>query len=566
MKNRRITLAERTTIIVALLALQMQVTAQRMWVNELHYSGSGTGGAFVEIVMAADFTSELANIRIELYNGADGGSYGTHELSTFAAGATANGFAVFHKEIPNLQNTPPAGIALIFNDVPIQFLSYGGTFKALDGPASGYVSADIGVTEDANTPADQSLQLGGTGDRYEDFSWNDPQVATPGAFNANQDIALPDIQMNLTDATTATPASPADTITYTLEIANNGPGDATNISLDRTGDANTELLAESFSSTAVAIPASFLTVLEDEPAMLTLRGVDPDGDLLTFTIVESPANGDLTGLANQANTEATVTFTAITDFSGSDQFAFAVADDDNNRDTSLVEITVRPVNDAPVFEAGGDVIVPEDAGAQSLAWATGISAGAANETDQNLTFIILSNSRADLFAGAPNLAPDGTLSFAPQADSSGTATLEVQLQDDGGTANGGVDASPIVNFTITVQPVNDAPSFTAGADIAIETINEAQTIPDWASAITAGPPDETGQMLAFVVVSNDNPALFEELPQVTSDGTLSFKPALDATGSATIGLQLQDDGGTENGGENLSTIQNFVITLNPAGE
>jgi hypothetical protein len=73
-------------------------------------------------------------------------------------------------------------------------------------------------------------------------------------------------------------------------------------------------------------------------------------------------------------------------------------------------------------------------------------------------------------------------------------------------------------------------------------------------------------MLAFVVVSNDNPALFEELPQVTSDGTLSFKPALDATGSATIGLQLQDDGGTENGGENLSTIQNFVITLNPAGE
>jgi len=558
------TLAERITILV-LLALQMQVTAQRMWLNESHYNGSGTVDAFVEVVIATEFTSELANIQIELYNGADGGSYGTHELSTFTAGTTANGLAIYHKEISNLQSTHPAGIALIFNNIPIQFLSYGGTFKALNGAASGYVSADIGVTEDANTPQGQSLQLGGTGNRYEDFTWNAPQAATPGALNANQSIALPDIQMNLTDATTETPASPENTIAYTLEMVNNGSGDANNIVLDRTGDPNAAILPESFSSTAVAIPARILTILEDEPAVLTLKGIDPDGDLLTFTIVESPANGDLTGLASQTNTEATVTFTAITDFSGSDQFAFAVADDDNNRDTSLVDIVVQPVNDAPGFGAGGDVIVPEDAGAQSIAWATDISAGAANESDQNLNFNSLSNSNADLFASTPSIAPDGTLSFTPQADSSGTTTLEIQLQDDGGTANGGVDVSQVVNFTITIQPVNDAPNFAVGTDISIVTINETQTIPNWASNITAGPPNEAGQMLSFNIISNDNPDLFEEAPQVSSDGTLTFKPALDATGSATIGLQLQDDGSTENGGENLSTIQNFVITLNPPG-
>ena len=39
--------------------------------------------------------------------------------------------------------------------------------------------------------------------------------------------------------------------------------------------------------------------------------------------------------------------------------------------------------------------------------------------------------------------------------------------DNGGTANGGVDASPTQTFTITVTSVNDAPSFTKGADVTV---------------------------------------------------------------------------------------------------
>jgi hypothetical protein len=52
-------------------------------------------------------------------------------------------------------------------------------------------------------------------------------------------------------------------------------------------------------------------------------------------------------------------------------------------------------------------------------------------------------------------------------------------------------------FTITVNAVNDVPVFTKGSD---QTVNEdagAQTVNSWASPVSAGPIDETGQTLTL---------------------------------------------------------------------
>lgn len=51
----------------------------------------------------------------------------------------------------------------------VQFLSYGGTFTAVGGPAAGQMSTDIGRVENTNTPVGSSLQLTGDGSRYSDF-------------------------------------------------------------------------------------------------------------------------------------------------------------------------------------------------------------------------------------------------------------------------------------------------------------------------------------------------------------------------------------------------------------
>ncbi|PWG73556.1 hypothetical protein DF186_22465, partial [Enterococcus hirae] len=80
------------------------------------------------------------------------------------------------------------------------------------------------------------------------------------------------------------------------------------------------------------------------------------------------------------------------------------------------------------------------------------------------------------------------------ADANGSATVTVQVQDDGGTANGGVDLSVAQMFTITVNAINDAPSITLAGN---QTVNEDagnQSVAMFATMfLPGGGADESGQ-------------------------------------------------------------------------
>ena len=82
------------------------------------------------------------------------------------------------------------------------------------------------------------------------------------------------------------------------------------------------------------------------------------------------------------------------------------------------------------------------------------------ESTQSLNFIVTATTPA--CSAQADDRPNGNLSFTPAPDVSGMATVSVQIHDDGGTANGGVDTSGVQTFRITVTFVNQAPSFTKG--------------------------------------------------------------------------------------------------------
>ena len=220
------------------------------------------------------------------------------------------------------------------------------------------------------------------------------------------------------------------------------------------------------------------------------------------------------------------------------------------------------VNDVPSFTKGTDQTVLEDAGAQSVAaWATNISAGPADEASQTLTFLVTTNNDA-LFSVLPAInSSNGNLTFTPAANANGSATITVRLQDNGGTANGGVDTSAAQTFAINVTAVNDVPSFTKGADQTVAEDAGAQSVAAWATNISRGPADEASQTLTFLVTTN-NDALFSVLPAInSSNGNLTYTPAANANGSATITVRLQDNGGTANGGADTSAAQTFAINV-----
>jgi uncharacterized repeat protein (TIGR01451 family) len=120
----------------------------------------------------------------------------------------------------------------------------------------------------------------------------------------------------------------------------------------------------------------------------------------------------------------------------------------------LATITVRAVNDSPAFVKGADITVDEDSGPQSFAaWATGITSGPSEGGSQKLKFIVtLPAESAGLFSTPPALSADGTLTFTAAPNQHGASTVAIVLEDDGGTANGGQNASPAQFVTLTVKP------------------------------------------------------------------------------------------------------------------
>src|SRR6185436_8086235 len=222
----------------------------------------------------------------------------------------------------------------------------------------------------------------------------------------------------------------------------------------------------------------------------------------------------------------------------------------------MFTITVNAVNDPPSFTVGPNQTVNEDAGPQTVnPWATAISPGPPDESGQTVTFNITGNTNPALFSAGPAVSPTGVLTYTPAADAFGTATITLVLVDNGG---GGTDTSAPQMFTITVNAVNDPPSFTVGPN---QTVNEdagPQTVNPWATAISPGPPDESGQTVTFNITGNTNPALFSAGPAVSPTGVLTYTSAANAFGTATITLVLVDNGG----GTDTSAPQMFTITVN----
>jgi hypothetical protein len=67
-------------------------------------------------------------------------------------------------------------------------------------------------------------------------------------------------------------------------------------------------------------------------------------------------------------------------------------------------------------------------------------------------------------------------------------------------------------------------------------------------------------------VSTSNAGLFAAPPAISPSGTLTFTPAADAFGSATVTVAAHDDGGTASGGDDASDAATFTVTVAPVND
>src|SRR5262249_17368537 len=143
--------------------------------------------------------------------------------------------------------------------------------------------------------------------------------------------------------------------------------------------------------------------------------------------------------------------------------------------SQTLTITVSAINDQPVRTAGNPaaIVVDEDSSTAGNAVSLGLSGlgygpgGGNDEATPQLAFklkAIPTFIRVFQADGTTPVIVDESLTLAQLqgltyktiADANGTGTLTWSIQDNGGTANGGVDTLT-ENLAVTVNPVNDAP-------------------------------------------------------------------------------------------------------------
>lgn len=266
----------------------------------------------------------------------------------------------------------------------------------------------------------------------------------------------------------------------------------------------------------------------------------------TFTIVNKTSAGAIVGTFN--NLAEGNAFNV-----GTARFAITYHGGDGN-DVALTRINIAPTMDAIADPSA----ILEDAAIQTINF-TGVGAG--GDESQTLTVTASSSNPGLISNPTVNYTSQnstGSLSYKPVANQSGTAIITVTVTDNGGTANGGVNTFSRT-FTVTVTPVNDAPTLDAIPDTSASQDDGVQIV-NLAGISAGGGESQT----PTVAATSSNPNLIPD-PTVNytspnATGTLSYAPTGILAGSAVITVRVTDNGDNANGGVN-TFIRTFTVTV-----
>jgi uncharacterized protein len=280
-----------------------------IFINEIHYDNSGADvNEAVEIAGTAGL--DLTGYRLVLYNGTNTPGAAVVYATINLSGVIDNegqGFGAVSFAAVGLQNGAADGIALIApNGTVIQLLSYEGVFTAAPGtPAGGITSTDIGVSETGTGPANESLQVTGTGGGAADFTFQPSAVSTFGRLNEGQIFIGPNGtgQVSIGDASIIEGDSGVQQIIFTVRRGGGSGQSATvDYSVNFDGTATTDDFA------AGLITRGTVTFGVGESVKQIIIGVN--GDTLaegneTFSIALSNPIGNI--IVTDGNAIGTIT-------------------------------------------------------------------------------------------------------------------------------------------------------------------------------------------------------------------------------------------------------------------
>ncbi|MEO0603362.1 MAG: tandem-95 repeat protein, partial [Myxococcota bacterium] len=135
--------------------------------------------------------------------------------------------------------------------------------------------------------------------------------------------------------------------TYTPNANTNGVDDFTVIASDPTSDSlpgRFTVAVAPVNDVPRLVNVGLLTTDEDTIVTGAISGTDPEGDSLVFTVSSLPSNGSVA----VSPVTGALAYTPSLNFNGTDQFAVIANDGSGDSAPAVVDVLVRPVNDAPI--------------------------------------------------------------------------------------------------------------------------------------------------------------------------------------------------------------------------
>jgi serine protease len=198
-------------------------------------------------------------------------------------------------------------------------------------------------------------------------------------------------------------------------------------------------------NTAPTADHQTVTTTVDTPVAITLTGSDPEGDALTFTIVNEPENGTLSGAAPD------LTYTPETGFTGEDSFTFKASDGALYSEPATVSITVNPASpppESPLLDVSIEMATKtKKAGKNTFVWATAIITAGLDETKLDGAAVSgrWSGATSDLDNGITGT--DGSVSLNSDQVKVGASELTFTFVVDTITKDGVTYALPVGGVT-----------------------------------------------------------------------------------------------------------------------
>jgi len=362
------------------------------------------------------------------------------------------------------------------------------------------------------------------------------------ALNANGVVT---VSVTLTDdATITAPAltTAAQTFTITINAVNDAP---------------------------TAITGFSATVAENTTAAGTLAATDVDtGQTYTFTKACGTPGADDAKFAINATTKALTFVTAPnfedpTDIGLNNVYNLCVRVTDSGSPALIFDqamvITVTDVNEAPTITFGGanPYVMSEDGAPTAFPGLPAQLVATDVDTGATLTWSVSSVASHGTATVSGTGANPAVFTYVPTANYNGTDSFTIQVTD------GTNPVTKVIN--VSIGPVNDAPSFTKGADVTIACDLTSGVFSARASALSAGPVDEAAQTLAFTVVPSDLTKVTSSTLALNGDLTVNLAPAACTGAPHTVNLSitLKDNGGILYGGVDTSAAQIIVVNVAP---